>query len=63
MRKQIALACFALSVVYFGSSPTQASESSVINRKDTNPAVRSPITHGFWFPKTVAIGEEWYGVD
>ena len=60
MRKQIALACFALSVVYFGSSPTQASESSVINRKDTIPAVRSPITHGFWFPKTVAIGEEWY---
>ncbi len=60
MRKQIALACFALSVVYFGSSPTRAIDSPALNSQDTNPSVRTPITHGFWFPKTVAIGEEWY---
>ncbi len=27
---------------------------------DTNPGVRTPITHGFWFPKLVTMGEEWY---
>jgi hypothetical protein len=60
MRKQIALACFALSLVLFGSSPTQAIESPPLNSQDTDPSVRTPITHGFWFPKTVTIGEEWY---
>ncbi len=60
MTKQIALACVALSLVLFGSSPTQAIDSPALNEQDTDTTVRTPITHGFWFPKTVAIGEEWY---
>jgi len=31
-----------------------------LNALDINPGVRTPITHGFWFPKLVAMGEEWY---
>jgi hypothetical protein len=27
---------------------------------DTNTHIRTPITHGFWFPKLVTFGEEWY---
>ncbi len=42
------------------SSPAQAIDSPSLNNKDTNPNVRTSITHGFWFPKVVAIGEEWY---
>ncbi|HHI94242.1 MAG TPA: hypothetical protein ENK04_12130 [Gammaproteobacteria bacterium] len=31
-----------------------------LDKLDVNPHIRTPITHGFWFPKLVAFGEEWY---
>ena len=31
-----------------------------LDRLDTNTRIRTPITHGFWFPKTITAGEEWY---
>jgi len=49
-----------LSLGLFLSSPTQAIDSPSLNKDDTKTTVRTPITHGFWWPKTVAIGEEWY---
>jgi len=32
----------------------------VLDSLDVNTEIRAPITHGFWFPKLVAFGEEWY---
>ncbi len=60
MKKQIILIGFVLSLGLFLSSPTQAIDSPSLNKDDTNTKVRTPITHGFWWPKTVAMGEEWY---
>jgi len=60
MKKQIILIGVMLSLGLFLSSPTQAINSLSLNKEDTKTNVRTPITHGFWFPKVVAIGEEWY---
>ncbi len=60
MKKQIILMGVMLSLGLFLSSPTQAIDSPSLNKDDTKTTVRTPITHGFWWPKTVAIGEEWY---
>ena len=60
MKKQIILIGVVLSLGLFLSSPTQAINSPSLNKDDTNTNVRTPITHGFWWPKVVAIGEEWY---
>jgi len=60
MRKQIAWLGFALCLVLLSSSPLLALDSPALNSQDTNTASRTPITHGFWFPKVIAIGEEWY---
>jgi len=55
------LPAFSLFLVFWVFSiPAQAIDSPALHKQDTNTKVRTPITHGFWFPKTVAIGEEWY---
>lgn len=60
MKKQFMLIGLVLSLGLFLSSPSKAIESKSLNKADTKTKVRSPITHGFWWPKIVAIGEEWY---
>jgi hypothetical protein len=60
MKKLIILIGFVLSLGLLLSSHTQAIDSPQLNAQDIDPSVRTPITHGFWFPKIVAIGEEWY---
>jgi len=32
----------------------------VLHISDIDSIIRSPLTHGFWFLKVVAMGEEWY---
>ena len=60
MRKQITRLGFVLCLVLLWSSPILALDSPALNSQDTNTAIRTPLTHGFWFPKLIAIGEEWY---
>lgn len=48
-----------LSLCLLSVQPAVSHEKN-LHRLDTNPHVRTPITHGFWFPKLVTLGEEWY---
>lgn len=62
MNTSIHLVKVLLTVMALMLVPIQfalAHESNV-HRLDANPRVRTPITHGFWFPKLVTLGEEWY---
>ncbi len=46
--------------VSFAMIRPAASHETDLSVLDANPRVRTPVTHGFWFPKLVTIGEEWY---
>ena len=55
------MALFFMFYLFVGGSLTVAqAHSPSLDALDTNPKVRTPITHGFWFPKLLAMGEEWY---
>lgn len=63
MKHKVLLSSIVLCLIFFfgiNANTAWAVESEALTEKDTSPGVRTPITHGFWFPKMVAIGEEWY---
>ena len=51
---------FILGILILATNNSASAHEQNLNALDTNTHIRSPITHGFWFPKLVAFGEEWY---
>ncbi len=49
-----------LGLFLVGVVNSATAHEQVLDSLDVNTKIRTPITHGFWFPKLVTFGEEWY---
>jgi hypothetical protein len=56
--KSIVNFMFGLSLL--ATSISAGAHQRNLDALDANTHIRTPITHGFWFPKLVTFGEEWY---
>ncbi len=55
-----AFAYTLLAFLFCGLSGLTAAQEPDLYQMDVDPHLRTPLTHGFWFPKLLAIGEEFY---